>query len=309
MSSYSVYSDPNGASVLKWKVVGSNDGTTWSIIDSQDFTTTFMYWNGKTSATFPVTTGSYKYYRLICQTITIGATYVAIPQFNIIVVTPLPVTTITPPSTLFTSNTLDISGQTPSFLNGTYTASCSSYSDANWYPWNAFNGSSIYSGWGTSSTYSKTTGIYSGATSTTVSGSSTLGEWLQLKIPNAKTMSSYNIYKDLTFACSVLQWKVVGSNDNSTWTLIDSQNFTSTPTYWSGKTSATFTVSTDSYVYYRLICQASAPGGQYNYLIIKKFDISVFTSDTVPHINALVTDPIIIGEPTNSRFMQLLMME
>jgi hypothetical protein len=99
-----------------------------------------------------------------------------------------------------------------------------------------------------------------------------------LKIPNAKTMSSYNIYKDLTFACSVLQWKVVGSNDGTTWSFIDSRDFTSTPTYWSDKMVASFQVSTGgSYAYYRLICQASAPGGQYNYLVIRRFNITVFT--------------------------------
>ena len=89
----------------------------------------------------------------------------------------LSTTKITPPSTLFTGYTLAISGQTPSFLNGTYTVSCSSFRDANWLPWKAFNGFGN-TGWVSSATYSSTTGLYTGATSTTVSGSSILGEWL-----------------------------------------------------------------------------------------------------------------------------------
>ena len=191
-------------------------------------------------------------------------------------------TKITPPSTLFTGYTLAITGQTPSFLNGTYIASCSSFRDANWYPYFAFNGIIVEgNAWIPSATYSSTTGLYTGATSTTVSGSSILGEWLQLQIPNDKIMSSYSICKDVLYNCSVLQWKLVGSNDGTTWSLIDSQDFTSTPTYWSGKTLATFNVSTVSYAYYRLIPQAVTKGGSYNVVKIGQFNISVFTTNPI----------------------------
>ena len=202
-------------------------------------------------------------------------------------------TTITPLSTQFTSNTLTVAGQTLSFLNGLYTASCSSSAtvpgDSNWEPFKAFNGGGgswiCFPG-----NFNSTTGLYTGTTSTTVSGTSTVGEWIQLQIPITKTMTSYNIFKD-TNGATVLKWKVVGSNYGSTWTLIDSQDFTSTPTYWSDKLFSTFPVSTVSYAYYKLICQAVTPGPTSTYVAIPQFNITVFTVNIFPVI-PIIIEPI-----------------
>ncbi len=149
---------------------------------------------------------------------------------------------------------------------------CHSAWDSNWEPFNAFNG-----GGGAWICFPDKFSSYTGTTSTTVSGSVILGEWLQLQIPITKTMSSYNIYQDPNYGDTLLKLKVIGSNDNSTWSLIDSQDFTSTPTYWTGKTSATFNVSTVSYTYYRLICQAIKTGGSSTFVKIDQFNITVFT--------------------------------
>ena len=191
-------------------------------------------------------------------------------------------TNITPLSTLFTSNTVTLTGQTPSFLNGTYTVSANTYRDAWWQPFYAFNNNGISStghAWISSTSYSNSTYLYTGGTTTTVSGTSIGGDWLQLQIPTAKTLSSYNISPDTpasSFLCSVLKWTLAGSNDGSTWSLINSQDFTSNPTYWNGKTSATFTVSTTSYAYYRLIAQASQAGA-FTFVCIPNFNITVIT--------------------------------
>ena len=204
-------------------------------------------------------------------------------------------TVITPPSTLFTSNTLTVAGQTPSFLNGLYTMSCSSSAtipgNSNFEPYLAFNGSG--GGWKSFPDTFSTTGTYAGNKSTIVSGITVNGEWLQLQVPIFKQMSSYNIYPELTYGTSVLKWKVVGSNDGTTWSLIDSQDFTSNPTYWNGKTlGTTFTVSSTIYAYYRLICERVTPGSNSVYVSIPRFSISVLTTD--PAI-------IVINESFNSK--------
>jgi hypothetical protein len=148
--------------------------------------------------------------------------------------------------------------------------------ESNFEAYNAFNGGG--GGWSCfPDNFNSTTGSYTGTTSTTVSGTSALGEWLQLQIPITKTMSSYNIYPDPNGA-SVLKWKVVGSNDGTTWSLIDSRDFTYDPTHWVYMTSGqTFTVTTVSYAHYRLICQAVTVGPDSVYVAIPQFNISVAT--------------------------------
>ena len=65
-------------------------------------------------------------------------------------------------------------------------------------------------------------------------------------------------------------WTLYGSNDNTTWVTLDTQtNFAPSTT--------------------------------------RDYQLPWITIQ--PPVNALVTDPIIIGEPINSRFMQLLMMD
>ena len=192
-----------------------------------------------------------------------------------VVVAVVTYTQINPLSTPFTSNTQIISGQTPSFLNGTYVMSAST-TWSGYLPYHAFN---TYGGtsWLSAQTYTNSTGLYNGGTTTTVSGTSTLGEWIQLQIPSGKTMSSYTLYPDSGFNCSALKWTIAGSNDGSSWSLIDSQDFTSTPTYWSGKTNATFTVSSTSYAYYRFIGQAITPNGGWLVIVIPALYITVIT--------------------------------
>ena len=185
-------------------------------------------------------------------------------------------TQINPLSTPFTNNTQIISGQTPSFLNGTYVMSAST-TWSGYFPYHAFN---TYGGtsWLSAQTYNNSTGLYNGGTTTTVSGTSTLGEWIQLQIPSGKTMSSYTLYQaDAGLNGSPLKWTIAGSNDGSSWSLVNSQDFTSTPTYWSGKTNATFTVSSASYVYYRFIGQAIVQNGGWGFLAIPALYITVIT--------------------------------
>ena len=73
--------------------------------------------------------------------------------------------------------------------------------------------------------YSSITGAYTANTnSKVISGITYYGEWLQIQLPTYLSLSSYAITarSDLT-TYSPNAWYLAGSNDGSTWTLVDSQ--------------------------------------------------------------------------------------
>ncbi len=106
-----------------------------------------------------------------------------------------------------------------SIVSGSYTASASSYSGG--IPSNAFNGKGEL--WH-SATTAYTNGTYTGGYTTTVSGTSYSGEWLQLQAPNPLQLSSFGIYprqdQSLFLYRSPRNFVIAGSNDNSTWYLL-----------------------------------------------------------------------------------------
>ena len=144
------------------------------------------------------------------------------------------------------SNPAVVSGQ--SVGNGTYTVSVSS---GNYLmtPFDSNNSTYYLSGGGYSA------GAYSGSTSTTVGGTAVNGEWYQLQLPYAIVLQSY-VIGAVDKSYSADSWVIAGSNDGSTWTLVDSKAAGSGSALTSfGNT--TFTVSgTDSFVYYRLIAKS-----------------------------------------------------
>jgi hypothetical protein len=188
----------------------------------------------------------------------------------VIQVLPLTTTGTTGANTLvMTADTTTISGITGSynFMNGIYIASTSSYSEGG-IPYKLFDGTdkSIWHcaymnatsslGYG-QNPYSTTyqgggTGLY---WSTVVSGSAVNGEWVQIKFPYAFLLSSYKIYTRVDSGVVQLwSWKdfvLAGSNNGTTWYLVDSRTYTTTaPT--SGDT-LTVTSPSVNYSYYRFI--------------------------------------------------------
>jgi hypothetical protein len=81
----------------------------------------------------------------------------------------------------------------------------------------------VGSSWaGTPASYTVTTGAYVGAVTTTVSGVAQAGEWFQIQVPYAITLTKYRI-------CTVDQnyapgsWVLAASTDGTTWTSVDDQ--------------------------------------------------------------------------------------
>ena len=182
------------------------------------------------------------------------------------------------PPYAMTGNTTTLSGKP--YGNGTYIVTYSSvYSGLNAY--SAFDKifTTSGTGWESSGGYTSSTavpGLYTAGTYTTtvktnnVSGASSVsvaGEWLQIQLPQPIIMTSYSLTPRETanIGQSPYQWVIVGSNDGSTWILLDSQYGNIS---WVQYISQTFTISGNAipYVYYRIIVQAiwgNGTGGSY----------------------------------------------
>jgi Concanavalin A-like lectin/glucanases superfamily/Alpha-L-arabinofuranosidase B, catalytic len=146
--------------------------------------------------------------------------------------------------------------------SGSYTASVSSYGGSA-FGWKVFdkdpttqwNTNYTYTGVGANNSNTYIVNTYS----TTVSGATVYGEWIQIQLPTAIYPYTYTLTPP--YDAPVLQrgfpyqWTLAGSNDGTTWTTVDTQNTINT---WINSTPKTFTSATSStaYSYYRLIIQA-----------------------------------------------------
>jgi hypothetical protein len=141
-------------------------------------------------------------------------------------------------------------------LTGSYVANCSSFYSASGteQPWRCFDKNNNGTWWTTATgSYSTTDGSYTGGIySTTISGSAYAGEWIQIQLPVAIILTSYTIYTSSIASRAPKTFKLAGSNDGTTWTLVDTQ--TGITSWASSATNLTFTPSTQTtaYTYYRL---------------------------------------------------------
>jgi len=151
--------------------------------------------------------------------------------------------------------------------SGGYTTSASSTNYATTFEiWKVHNKTIGNEGWhGTSSEYFSSDGSYfTGTFETTYDGSSTIGgEWIQLQVPTAITITKIQIaprsgstnYENRCAGDGI----ILGSNNGSTWSTIDT--FTG-KTYTLGNyTDITVTTST-SYTYFRIVITKLSGTGQ-----------------------------------------------
>ena len=151
-------------------------------------------------------------------------------------------------------------------FTGSYTANCSSFytPSGTEQPWKCFDKNNSGTTWTTSGApYSS--GAYTGSISTTISGSAYLGEWIQIQLPVAIVLTSYTIYVGNSLQRRAPNtFKVAGSTDGTTWTIVDTQ------TGITLTTSQTFTPTpqTNSYTYYRLCVNIIQGAAASEYLTI-----------------------------------------
>jgi hypothetical protein len=102
-----------------------------------------------------------------------------------------------------------------------------------------------------------TNGVYTGSESTTVSGTAYSGEWLQIELPHKLKVSYVAIQpQNDALERSPLNGVIAGSNDGTTWNLLDSFTgiTTSSSPAWSATVPVNFTLnSTNAYKYFRFV--------------------------------------------------------
>jgi hypothetical protein len=258
-------------------LAGSVDGSNWvNLYDNTSVTWTYSI---EQNFTTQVNGNKYSYYRLIVRLTGVSSgnfnsDWVFISRFDLF--TPNfsslsnAVGSFVVSPTTMTSNTLTISGNSNNLLNGTYTASSSSYFVANNnFPYLAFQGyqSTSLNCWGTSATgYSTSTGIYTANTyNTTVNNISYSGEWLQLQVPNAVNISSFVIQPQQTstfYTRSPVKFVLAGSKDGSTWFALHIQSSINSGTTfpsnvtWTNSTAQKFSCNQGNnqpFTYFRII--------------------------------------------------------
>ena len=200
------------------------------------------------------------------------------------------------PPAPFTSSAVQSGNQFTQVLgSGTYIVNCSSFysTTGSDYPWYCFDKNNNGTWWTIAAygSYTPTTGAYTGSYSTTISGSAYLGEWIQIQLPVGIPITSYTIYNASSWnGRAPKDFKLAGSNDGTTWTLIDTQ--TGITSWASYTTSLTFTPSTQTtaYTYFRL-CVNATNGGDY-YLSIGELILNVNQDFYADRLGNLLTAPV-----------------
>jgi len=172
----------------------------------------------------------------------------------------------------FTSNNFNIVSN--DFRNGSYSCSASSILNASYDAYTALSGKNSYTScWISSSSasngYNTSSGVYSGTVSTlnvyiTSSTTSSLaGEWLQIKLPYSLTITNYTLLPRSNFPggkTAPKNWYIVGSNDGSSWYLLDTKTGI-IPVNYSTFQSYDITGQNIPYSYFRFICNANNNNG------------------------------------------------
>ena len=125
------------------------------------------------------------------------------------------------------------------------------------------------------------TGAFTGSTSTTVSGTAYTGAWVQLRLPYAIYPTGYR--RRMSLSRNETSHVFAGSNDGTTWTLLNSD----TDLVYTSERSIKINI-TSSYSYFRLIARAINPANTYGYWSMSQLDIFGRQSLT-PTRNALAT--------------------
>ena len=181
------------------------------------------------------------------------------------------------PPAAMTANSTNI--QSSAYGNGTYVTSASTYLNAQ-YPYNAFDGSSATEWDSTNNIYTGSVGgAYNGSQSTVdMQGTSHLGEWLQIQLPQTIVMSSYAV---APYASS---FDVYGSTDGLRWTCVDSRR----SVVWNGTTKTVYNlaVTPAAFTYYRFVTNANNVGatatGIYEWVIYGTEVAAMATPISIP---------------------------
>lgn len=311
---YSISSD--GANTpYSWTLAGSNDGSSWTTVDTQSSVNTG--WTAQVSRRFTLSTdATYRYYKI---TGTAGqSSYFVMQEFNLIAPTYAYTCYMSPPVSVPTtaSKVLPATGLIATHANSGLISSgdelyfksigsnsltpvqiggvSSSGGTVTW-------GSRILTGitatassqtgsWGPSNLLD---GVTTG-TSLWISNSTTacLPAWVQFQLTTAQKVGKYQLapregYPQ--YICST--WQFQASNDGTNWTVLDSQ--AGLTTGWSSNVMREFVCTTQpsiDYTYYRIYITAMANGDNKD-VEISEFALIPFTKTSCSYTLSNVTPP------------------
>ena len=291
LSGYTVSSHLGSSTInlpRKWYILGSNDTTTWTLLDSRSGVTS---WTFNQAVTYSVSTATaFTYFRFVVNEIqsSAGVLNCIIGELSLsgTMATPLPIAVKNLPvyvesgvtSTVFPPSAM--SADTTVIGSGTYVASASStYDNVTYQAYRAFdkNATTVWHQQNAGA-YRTTTGQYIGTTSTSFStiigGVPYFGEWLQIQLPTANVLSSYAITSRTGLGVQAPStFYIMGSNDGTTFTLVDTQTSIS----WSagGGETKTFTASSPyPFSRYRIVISATGGGTNSDYTTIASWDLN-----------------------------------
>jgi len=236
----------------QWRLQGSNNGSTWVDLETNRSEST---WASNTTKTFSsnINTSnlSFVYFRLLIEASSRNGTgvednrWAAIGEWRLygnerstaLTGTKYPIAPLNNEYTIVPGSGVGC---------GEYIATASSNAGINELPSLAFNNN--FTDFWTCGPGYYSNGVYQVNTTTTVDGVSRVGEWLQLQLPNPISLTSYSLYQNSVRGPK--DFFVAGSNNGSTWELVDSET---NVTGWTTAAKSFTTTNTKRFSYYRLI--------------------------------------------------------
>jgi hypothetical protein len=209
-----------------------------------------------------------------------------------------------PPVSLSAAGTANPASLTLSgapYGNGSYTYSGSTQYSTGEGVFALFNMSgpqTYYTTGGGVDSYNGSTGVFTGSSSTTVSGTAYTGAWVQLRLPYAIYPTGYT--RLMSDGRTENSHVFAGSNDGTTWTLLNADTDLNYTLFKSNKINIT-----SSYSYFRLIARSINPANTYGFWSLGQLDIFGRQSLT-PTRNALATStsggnpPQLVLDPAGS---------
>jgi hypothetical protein len=223
---------------LEWALGGSNDESTWTLLDYQNFSTSLA---NNQIFTYSVTSGNYKYFRFVYLRSDGDYPVLQGLKFNSYTLTTEQqvqqqnnnTPKIYPPLDLPESYSPTINGQ--SYGNGTYNIQTTAERNGPGTAANAFNTNGKF--WQINP-FNKKDNIFSGQNFN--------GDYVQIQLPNSITVSSYKI--TTTGINNPIEFVLGGSTDGNTWTLLDHQNVS-----LNTNTTYTYNINEGLYSYFRFV--------------------------------------------------------
>jgi hypothetical protein len=314
-----------GTGVRRHAVLGSQNGTTWVLINdlTQNFAGAGGYGTGSTYTVAFANTTAYLFYRFVYMAAIANnfgwgddTSKVRITELRFLEAPPgnraLRVGTASggdglvvdwngnvgvgtdasatsayeyPPAPLSGASTNITAARVASAI-GTYTVSHSTNSSNGFRAFDKMDGTA----WTTNtSIYSNTN--YTGSVSTTFStssGSATIsGEWLQITLPTAIVLQSYSIRANANESAPAT-WVLLGSNNGGTsWTLVDDQRSQWYGSSWWSRRFFTFAVSSgQAYSTYRIAISKKSDTGYVPYEYVGINEFTLNTLNTITTLNS-----------------------